>query len=578
MKLLDLGIHGKQLSNEQVFRRNMGTIVKSNLPCTAPDSCGSSNAMAQYDDGGKFCHKCHGWDNSEKSGDYKVSDKPRGKQMSFDFEFYHNAEYKGIPDRRIDLDTCKKFGMKTTIKGSHLFPAYNPKGDLVAVKERFYPDKKYQIHGDMSEAMLFGMQVFPKTGRSVTITEGEYDAMAAYRMTGSKYPHFSIFNGSGSAKKECKRGFEALKNFESITLNFDADAPGDTATEEVGPLFPGRTKVLRLTEGKDACDYLVANKGSKYVDEFFRARQYTLGGIINGADTWEKYKEKKNVESIPFDPQYVVLNQKTYGTRLGEIVLLTAGTGSGKTQILREWKYHLLTTTMFPILDISLEEDTGDTVGGLMAIHANKRIMLPDVNIPEAEEKRIHDELFSNKRFFALDHEGAVEDDSLLDKMEYAATVDGVKIIFLDHITIAVSDCVAGSENLSMDKFMNRLLKLVKRLNICVVVVSHLRKVGGGGKSFEEGRIPTEDDLKGSGSLKQISMTTIAIARNKYAENDKERNTTSFHVLKCRFSGRTGPCDFAHFDDDTGRMYVVNPDTFFDDPQSEFDDKPIGSY
>jgi twinkle protein len=210
-----------------------------------------------------------------------------------------------------------------------------------------------------------------------------------------------------------------------------------------------------------------------------------------------------------------------------------------------------------------------------MALHANKRIMLPDVNITEEEERRIFDQLFSSRRFFALDHEGSVEDDSLLDKIEYAATVDGCKIVFLDHITIAVSDCVAGQENISMDKFMNRLLKLVKRLNICVIVVSHLRKVGGGGKSFEEGRIPTEDDLKGSGSLKQIAMTTIAIARNKYAENEKERNTTSFHVLKCRFSGRTGPCDHAYFDDDTGRMNVIDPETFFEET-SEFDDTPLG--
>lgn len=553
-----------------------GNIVEYRLPCTAVGgSCGSSDAMVRYEDGGKYCHKCGGHDNREKTGDY-VPEEPRGEPMTqFDFDFYHDAEFKSIPDRRIDADTCKKFGVKTTPRGSHLFPAFNEQGQLVAVKERFYPEKMFKIHGDMSQAMMFGMQAFPKTGRSVTITEGEYDAMAAYRMSGSKYPHFSIFNGINSAKKECKKCFDQLKSYDSIILNFDADEHGRAGVEEVGPMFPGRAKVLELTEGKDACDYLKQNKGSKYVDEFFRAKQYTLGGIINGADTWEKYKEKKNVESIPFDSQYEKLNQKTYGIRFGEIVLITAGTGSGKTQVLREWKYNLLMKTKENIMDISLEEDTGDTIGGLMALHANKRIMLPDVNIPEAEEKKIHDELFGSKRFFTLDHEGSVEDDSLLDKIEYAATVEGCRIIFLDHITIAVSDCAAGSENLSMDKFMNRLLKMVKRLNICVVVVSHLRKTGGGGKSFEEGRIPTEDDLKGSGSLKQIAMTTIAIARNKYAESDKERNTTSFHVLKCRFSGRTGPCDHAHFDDETGRMNVVDPETFFEQGD-EFSDEPLG--
>ena len=557
-----------------------GNIVKYRLRCTAQGpkgSCGSSDAMVQYEDGGRYCHKCGGHDNRDKTGGSYEPSEPRGNlSMSFNFDFYENAEFKAIPDRRIDVETCQKYGVKTTSKGHHLFPAYDENGVLVAVKERYYPEKIFKIHGDMSKAVLFGLKEFPKTGRTITVTEGEYDAMAAYRMSGSKYPHVSIFNGAGSAKKEFKRCFNQLKEFESIVLNFDADEPGSKAIEEVGPMFPGKCKVLQLTEGKDACDYLKANKGSKYVDEFFKAKQYTLGGIINGADAWDKYKAKQDVESIPFDPQYVELNKKTYGVRFGEIVLVTAGTGSGKTQVLREWKYNLLMKTMFNIMDISLEEDTGDTVGGLMALHANKRIMLPDVNITEEEERRIFDELFASRRFFALDHEGSVEDDSLLDKIEYAATVDNCKIIFLDHITIAVSDCVAGQENLSMDKFMNRLLKLVKRLNICVIVVSHLRKVGGGGKSFEEGRIPTEDDLKGSGSLKQIAMTTIAIARNKYAATEKERNTTSFHVLKCRFSGRTGPCDHAYFDDETGRMNVIDPETFFEEDGSEFDDQPLG--
>jgi len=561
----------------------MSNIVQHGFPCTnqgPKGPCGSSDAMALYEDGGLFCHKCQGYDNRNKGAEGNFSPRPKPKGgIKLDTTFYENAEFKPITDRRIDVETCKKYGVKTTTKGHHLFPAYNESGELVAIKERLYPDKKYIIHGDISQAVLFGLKEFPKSGRTITITEGEYDALAAYRMTGSKYPNVSIWNGSGSAPKECKKSFNELKSFESIVLNFDNDTSGKEAIEKVGPLFPGRSKVMLLTDSKDACEYLKANKGSKYVDEFWKAKVFTLGGIINGADTWEKYKEKQKVESIPFDPTYIELNKKTYGIRFGEIVLITAGTGSGKTQVLREWKYHLLRNTIHKIMDISLEEDVGDTAGGLMAIHANKRIMLPDVNITEEEERKIHHELFSNERFFMLDHEGSVEDESLLDKIEYAATVNGCKIIFLDHITIAVSDVQAGSENVSMDKFMNRLLKLVKRLKLCVIVVSHLRKVGGGGKSFEEGRIPTEDDLKGSGSLKQIAMTTIAIARNKYDENEAIRNTTSFHVLKCRFSGRTGPCDFAHFNDDTGRMVVIRDTVaFFEEAnRTEFDDnKSIG--
>ena len=569
---------------------------KHNLPCTAQGSegsCGSSDAMKEYDDGGRFCHKCQGVDQRGKSNEisntgYASESNNTGEgfmsEGAADFSKYYEAEYKAIVERRLDVDTCKKFGVKTDAKGSHMFPGYNEEGELVAVKIRREPLNpkpdlgKFAIIGDLKKAVMFGLDKFPKTGLNLTITEGEYDAMAAYKMTGSKYPHCSIWFGVGPAATDVKANFQALKEFTNIIVNFDSDKHGKEAAQKVGPLLAGRAKILELTEGKDACDYLKANKSSAYVNEFHRAKKFTLGGLMNGQDTWDKYKEKKNIESIPWDPQYEELMKKTYGMRFGEIILLTAGTGSGKTQVLREWKYHLLQNTLHNILDISLEEDVGDTIGGLMAIHANKRIMLPDVEIDEKEERKLHTELYGTGKFTLLDHEGSVGDESLLDKMEYAAVVDGCKIQFLDHITIAVSDCESGSENVTMDKFMNRMLKMVKRLNLCVVVVSHLRKTGGGGKSFEEGRVPTEDDLKGSGSLKQIAMTTIAIARNKYAATEEERNTTSFHVLKCRFTGRTGPADCAHFTDDTGRMVVVDPESFFAEAEGQGFGEVKGSF
>ena len=49
---------------------------------------------------------------------------------------------------------------------------------------------------------------------------------------------------------------------------------------------------------------------------------------------------------------------------------------------------------------------------------------------------------------------------------------------------------------------------------------SHLRKAPGGGmSSFEEGKLASIDDIKGSGSIKQISFDIVAFARNLVADN-----------------------------------------------------------
>ena len=129
----------------------------------------------------------------------------------------------------------------------------------------------------------------------------------------------------------------------------------------------------------------------------------------------------------------------------------------------------------------------------------------------------------------------------------------------LDHITIAVSE---GSEGLSgneaIDKVMSDLLKIVKKHNIWLCLISHLRKAPGGGMSFEEGKLASIDDIKGSGSIKQISFDIVAFARNLVAENSIERNTIKFRVLKSRFTGLTGSAGSATYDNNTGRLTAVS--------------------
>ena len=156
---------------------------------------------------------------------------------------------------------------------------------------------------------------------------------------------------------------------------------------------------------------------------------------------------------------------------------------------------------------ISLEESVGDTAEKFISMSLKRPVNDPPPLTPE-EIRAGFEAVFKDERLVLPRHQGSVGDDSLIDKIEYMALM-GCKYLVLDHITIAVSE---GSEGLSgneaIDKVMSDLLKVVKRHNVWLGLISHLRK-SQGGRSFEEGKLASIDDIKGSGSIKQISFDIV---------------------------------------------------------------------
>ena len=233
--------------------------------------------------------------------------------------------------------------------------------------------------------------------------------------------------------------------------------------------------------------------------------------------------------------------------------MFTSGTGSGKSTVIKEIALDLLDKTQDRVGLISLEESVGDTAEKFIAMSLMKSNDELRV-LPDNQLRKGFEHVFKDERLVLLDHQGSCADTSLLDKIEYMALM-GCKYLILDHITIAVSE---GSEGLggneAVDKLMSDLLKIVKKHNVWLGLISHLRKAPGGGKSFEEGNLASIDDIKGSGSIKQISFDIIAFARNLVSDDPFERNTIEFRVLKSRFTGLTGRAGSAKYNPETGRL------------------------
>lgn len=516
------------------------------IPC---EQCGSSDANSLYDDNHQYCHVCFNFIPADGSPAYFKQEK---KPVNKDLKFYDNASINSISNRGISQTTCLTYGVKQDPHGNkHYYPYFDADGVMVAIKTRDVPTKNFSISGEFKDATLFGQQLFPKGGRYLTIVEGEADCLAAYQMSGSKYPVVSVRNGAAAALKDCKANYEYIDSFENVVICFDADEPGQKAAQSVAELFGGKVKVMKHRKGyKDACDYLKDDAGKEFIDAFWSAESYIPDGIIQGNSLWEVVSTP--IEKADCDYPYEALNKLTYGIRKGELVMVTAGSGLGKSQFLREIVWHILNKTTDNIGLMFLEEGVRKTARSLMSLAVNKPIHLPDVEITETELKDAFDRTLGTDRLYLFDHFGSSSLDNIVNRVRYMAKGLNCGYVFLDHISIIVSGGDVGDERKALDAIMTRLRMLVQETGISLICVSHLKRPES--KGHEDGAATSLAQLRGSGSIAQLSDIVIGLERNGQAEDQIERNTTHVRVLKNRFSGYTGGAGHLLYNSGTGRM------------------------
>ena len=401
---------------------------------------------------------------------------------------------------------------------------------------------------------MFGKDKFQGGGKRVIITEGEIDALsvaqASYKKYGKIYPVVAM--SSAVMTKSLLENRDWLRSFKEVVLLLDNDEAGKKAeAEAIKILGIDKVKIGKMSE-KDPNEMLVKHGFESLMQVIFDSTAYVPAGIISKDKLWEALQNYNNAVSVPYPSCMAGVNAKLKGMRGGEITLFISGTGSGKSTILREIMLHLLETTNDKFGVVSLEESPAETARKLAGAAINKNPAKEELSLDELKEG--FQKTFGSDRIVLLDHQGSINDSSIIDQLEYMV-LTGCKYLFIDHITILVSEGVADlTGNEAQDKIMNDLLRLVKRHpEVWIGLVSHLRKAQGG-KSFEEGNMPSIADIRGSGSIKQISFDIIAFARNMIASSEREKNTIKMRILKSRFTGLTGDVQGSYYDYTTGRM------------------------
>lgn len=492
---------------------------------------------------------------------------------------------RDLKDRRIRKDTLDYFGVRVGLNGAdntkidhHFYPCHSKQGELMGYTQRICDTKDFYKVGSTKDCILFGQlqAISSLSNTKLFVTEGQVDAMALFQVMCDNMQKnwldkgyipcvVGVTTGAQGGATQLMQNKEFLNRYKEIIIVFDSDEPGRKGAEKIAKTLENRVLLASLPL-KDAG--LMLEEGQErelYSAVLKEAQPYEPDGIVNAALAWDRYKERKSVECHEYPPQFSELNKKTYGWRFGSVVTVTSGSGMGKTSFMRELVHDILITTEEKVAIVALEEDIGDSIEGLMAIELNKRIQLPDVEVSDEDERKAFDKLFKGERVEMYDHFGGMDDADLFSRIKYFNTYLGCRVVVLDHLSIVISESAdQGDERRRIDAVMTKLAKIAKTLDIVIFLVVHLRKAQQG-KSFEEGHVPTSDDLRGSGSIKQLSWDVIALSRNQQEQDSRKRNTSGVHVLKCRFTGRTGPAGHVFFDEMTGRMLEATDPSGADD-------------
>ena len=524
---------------------NTGSGFVSHGPC---DVCGSSDANAEYTDTSTYCFSCLSYGH----GDGEIKHTPSATKSKIPLL---QGDYLELRSRQITEKTCRKFGYlvskhPTTGQIVQAATYKDLQGRDVAQKVRT-ADKKFSVVGDSDQMGLFGAHLW-NGGKKIVVCEGEIDAMSVAQVQNLKYASVSVPHGCQSAKKHLLKNMDYLNQYDEIILMFDQDEAGQSAAQACAEVLPvGKVRIAVLPR-KDANECLVAGDSSAIINAIWEAAAFRPDGIISLVDIRETVSVPDPESPMRFP--YPILNEKLKGIRTG-ILTLIAGSGVGKSTLIREFAYHLHKTG-FTVGMLMLEESVKRTAQGLVGLHMDKNITV-DVGVATPDEiKDSFDDLLTFGPIYLFDHFGANDMDIICNRIRYMKHALGCSVVFIDHISMIVSASTgdqSNDERRMIDSIMHTLRVLCSEIDLALILVSHLKRPQSE-KGHEGGAAVSLSQMRGSHSLAQLSDAVVAM---QIPEDDTTSGARDLVVLKNRFSGQVGQADALQYVLETGRLVTL---------------------
>ena len=435
-------------------------------------------------------------------------------------------------------------------------------GLLVGYKVREVPKNFYSIGRTGADCELFMSFKFNRGGKYVVITEGEVCALSAYQMLkdynskrGSDFEIAVVSPTTGAnSQKQIAANYKFLDQFDNIILAMDNDKAGEDAVDKIIPALPkGKVKVMQM-RFKDHNEYLEKGKEKEYIQDFYSAKTRVPVGVLPSSSLYERMMKQVATPKVPFPAFMGKLNEMFIGGMpLGYIFNIAADTGVGKTTFVNEMVYYWIFNSPHLIGIVSMELDAGQYTEVLLSRHISRKLsLMGDTGeklkyLSSEKVKEQVDQLTlkedGSERFYLLDNrDGTVEE--IQDTIEELVVSCGCKVIICDPL----QDILEGLSNEEQALFMKWAKGFIKSHNVSFVLINHMRKSDNSG----------EQDIMGHSSIIKSASANIILKRDKLAEDDMVRNTTTISVAKNRVCGLTGPAGGMYYDNNTHTLHELD--------------------
>lgn len=499
-------------------------------------SCGSSDGLAIYTDH-TYCFVCNRYSKTTEE-DRPTRSDPIPPMTTLTIEAWKDESYRGLSKRVLE-----QYGILRTGDGV-VFQYRDEAGKVIAQKFRT-DDKRISWKGDAKAVVGFGHHLANPTHHdAIAICEGEFDAPSIYAATNGKVVGISVPNGAQSAAGWVRKHLDQFNQFKTVYIATDNDEPGEAAASALVELFEAGQVRRVVFPRKDANDSLQELGGQAVKESIYAAKQLRPDGI-KPASAYEGIVLKP-AKRTAVNCAFAWWNQKTpfYDNQL---IVLIAGSGIGKTTFARALALHDMENGI-KVGWIGLEETAEEAIFRFVGMAAGLQLHARQSYAGLTDQQLQHiaqaDKFVTGSGMLELfDHFGSLDENVILQRMNYMVRSLGCQHIYLDHLTIIGSGLAQDVRQL--DALITKIRSFIAATKCTVFAISHLNRGSSQVKNMEDGGVPELHDIRGSHSVVQLADTIWALGRKRGTQ------LTHSYCLKNRMLGRCGYAGSFLFDEET---------------------------